>query len=75
MSQLEDLPLTFCQLPSLKWLDLKGNPLNPSLRKVAGDCLNQRECETAARNVIAYLQKLQIQMETEKQEKLRKEKG
>ncbi|KAG0728463.1 Leucine-rich repeat-containing protein 59 [Chionoecetes opilio] len=73
-NQLTDLPLSFCQLPSLKWLDLKGNPLNPALRKIAGDCLNQKECEAAARNVIAYLKKLQLQMETEQEEKLQKEK-
>ncbi|KAK8736201.1 hypothetical protein OTU49_004866 [Cherax quadricarinatus] len=73
-NQLTDLPLSFCQLRSLKWLDLKGNPLNPSLRKIAGDCLNQKECEAAARNIIAHLKKLQTQMETEKQEKLKKEK-
>lgn len=73
-NQLTDLPLSFCQLRSLKWLDLKGNPLNPSLRKVAGDCLNQKECEAAARNVIAHLKKLQLQMEAEKQEQLKKEK-
>ncbi|KAG7155044.1 leucine-rich repeat-containing protein 59-like [Homarus americanus] len=73
-NQLTDLPLSFCQLRSLKWLDLKGNPLNPSLRKIAGDCLNQKECEAAARNIIAHLKKLQNQMENEKQEKLKKEK-
>ncbi|XP_071552905.1 uncharacterized protein [Panulirus ornatus] len=73
-NQLANLPVSFCQLRSLKWLDLKGNPLNAKLRKIAGDCLNQRECEAAARNIVGHLKKLQTQMENEKQEKLRKEK-
>ncbi|KAK4302598.1 hypothetical protein Pmani_025321 [Petrolisthes manimaculis] len=72
-NQLTDLPLTFCQLPSLKWLDLKGNPLNETLKKVAGDCLNRKECEAAARNVIAHLKNLQAQIEMEKEEKMKQE--
>lgn len=73
--QLTELPLSFCELHNLKWLDLKDNPLKPALRKVAGDCLNHKECEAAARNVKEYLKKLQTEMENEKQEKLRKAKG
>ncbi|KAK7063103.1 Leucine rich repeat containing 59 [Halocaridina rubra] len=73
-NQLTDLPISLCQLRNLRWLDLKGNPLKPGLQKAAGDCLNQKECEIAARKVIAYLKRFHIQMENEKQERLKKEK-
>ncbi|XP_063590112.1 leucine-rich repeat-containing protein 59-like [Penaeus indicus] len=72
-NQLTDLPVTFCQLRKLKWLDLKGNNLNPTLRKVAGDCLNKKECEAAARNVIAHLKQRQVQMENERLQRLKRE--
>ncbi|XP_042859302.1 leucine-rich repeat-containing protein 59-like [Penaeus japonicus] len=72
-NQLTDLPVTFCQLRRLKWLDLKGNNLNPALRKAAGDCLNKKECEAAARNVIAHLKQRQAQMENERLQRLKRE--
>ncbi|XP_068241751.1 leucine-rich repeat-containing protein 59-like [Palaemon carinicauda] len=73
-NQLTDLPVSLCQLRNLRWLDLKGNPLNSGLKKAAGDCLNQKECELAARRVLAYLKRFHIQMENEKLERLKKEK-
>lgn len=33
---------------NLKWLDLKDNPLDPVLAKVAGDCLDEKQCKQAA---------------------------
>ncbi|KAH3839570.1 hypothetical protein DPMN_113002 [Dreissena polymorpha] len=39
------------QLKSLKWLDLKDNPLVPELRKVAGDCLDEAQCKKCATDV------------------------
>lgn len=35
-------------LQNLKWLDLKDNPLDPVLAKVAGDCLDEKQCKQAA---------------------------
>lgn len=73
-NQLKDLPVSLCQLRNLRWLDLKGNPLNSGLKKAAGDCLNKKECELAARRVLAYLKRFHIQMENEKLERVKKEK-
>uniref|UniRef100_A0A5S6L1D6 Leucine-rich repeat-containing protein 59 n=1 Tax=Xenopus tropicalis TaxID=8364 RepID=A0A5S6L1D6_XENTR len=45
------LPVSFAQLKSLKWLDLKDNPLKPALAKVAGDCLDEKQCKECAQGV------------------------
>lgn len=45
-------------LQNLKWLDLKDNPLDPVLAKVAGDCLDEKQCKQAAvkvRNLLLFL--------------------
>lgn len=36
---------------SLKWLDLKDNPLEPGLAKAAGDCLDEKQCKQCATKV------------------------
>jgi len=72
-NQLTDLPLNLCQLKNLRWLDVKSNPLKPQLQKVAGDCLNKKECESAAKNVITYLKQVESGMQKEKQKKLKEE--
>lgn len=36
---------------SLKWLDLKDNPLEADLAKVAGDCLDEKQCKQCASKV------------------------
>ena len=51
-NQLVDLPLGFWQLKKLKWLDLKDNPrLEPGLAKVAGTCVDEKECKECAKEV------------------------
>lgn len=40
----------FCP-QSLKWLDLKDNPLEPGLAKAAGDCLDEKQCKQCASKV------------------------
>lgn len=37
---------------SLKWLDLKDNPLEPGLAKAAGDCLDEKQCKQCAGKVM-----------------------
>ena len=50
-NKLTRLPVSFCQLQKLKWLDLKDNPLEPELKKTAGNCLDERECKSCAQQV------------------------
>ena len=40
--QLSHLPLSFHQLGSLRWLDLKNNQLSSQLAAAAGECLKQQ---------------------------------
>lgn len=50
-------PLYRSFLQNLKWLDLKDNPLDPVLAKVAGDCLDEKQCKQAAvkvRNLLLF---------------------
>ena len=72
---MEELPVSCSQLKSLKWLDVKGNPLRSDFKKAAGDCLNFKECEAAARNIIVFLKQLQSAMERQRQKKLKEERG
>lgn len=48
-------PLYLSFLQNLKWLDLKDNPLDPVLAKVAGDCLDEKQCKQAAVKVRSLL--------------------
>ena len=47
--------LSVLSLQSLKWLDLKDNPLDPVLAKVAGDCLDEKQCKQCANKVSTKL--------------------
>jgi hypothetical protein len=50
-NELTTLPESFSRLSKLKWLDLKDNPLEPGLKKNAGDCLDERQCRQCAQRV------------------------
>ncbi|XP_056406068.1 leucine-rich repeat-containing protein 59 [Hyla sarda] len=69
-NRITALPVTFAQLKSLKWLDLKDNPLNPNLAKVAGDCLDEKQCKECAQRVLLYIKDIQAEQEQEMQRKL-----
>ena len=45
------MPVSCVQLKALKWLDLKGNPIQTLLPDVVGNCLNPEECKQCADNV------------------------
>lgn len=40
---------------SIRYLDLKGNPLAPALAKIVGPCLTQKDCQNAARNTVSMI--------------------
>jgi len=48
-------------LQSLKWLDLKDNPLELTLAKAAGDCLDEKQCKQCASRVSLSGQKQKCQ--------------
>ncbi|KAK3100141.1 hypothetical protein FSP39_015249 [Pinctada imbricata] len=74
-NQLTILPISFCHLNKLKWLDLKDNPLKEDLKKAAGDCLDEKQCKTCAKNVITYMKHINSELERRKQKELQKKRG
>jgi Sec-independent protein translocase protein TatA len=64
-NNLQHLPLSFCKLKSLKWLDLKDNPLVPAVAKVAGLCLDAKQCQTCAKDVVSFFTQVQEQISTD----------
>ncbi|XP_038055156.1 leucine-rich repeat-containing protein 59-like isoform X2 [Patiria miniata] len=74
-NQLEHLPISFANLRNLRWLDLKDNDnLDKDLKRVAGDCLDDKQCRECAKRVVAYMSAIQTELETQKLKKLEKEK-
>ncbi|XP_021563408.1 leucine-rich repeat-containing protein 59 isoform X2 [Carlito syrichta] len=69
-NRLVTLPVSFAQLKSLKWLDLKDNPLDPVLAKVAGDCLDEKQCKQCANKVLQHMKAMQADQERERQRRL-----
>ncbi|XP_076345047.1 uncharacterized protein LOC143244378 isoform X1 [Tachypleus tridentatus] len=72
-NKLTMLPLTFCRLKNLKWLDLKNNPLEPKLKAVAGDCLDEKQCQQCAKKVVSFMQSIESDLEREKQKRLKED--
>ncbi|XP_048344401.1 leucine-rich repeat-containing protein 59 [Sphaerodactylus townsendi] len=72
-NRLVTLPISFAQLKNLKWLDLKDNPLDSTLAKVAGDCLDEKQCKQAAIKVLHYMKSIQSELDRERQRKLQAE--
>ncbi|XP_053939432.1 leucine-rich repeat-containing protein 59 isoform X2 [Cuculus canorus] len=69
------LPYLFhsCDNRNLKWLDLKDNPLDPVLAKVAGDCLDEKQCKQAAVKVLQHMRAIQSEQDRQRQRKLQAE--
>ncbi|XP_069056175.1 leucine-rich repeat-containing protein 59 isoform X2 [Pleurodeles waltl] len=69
-NRLSVLPVSFSQLKSLKWLDLKDNPLDPALAKIAGDCLDEKQCKQCATAVLQHMRAIQSEQDRERQRRL-----
>ena len=50
-NKLTTLPESFGDLKSLRWLDVRDNPLSAAIKKEAGDCLDDKQCKTCALRV------------------------
>lgn len=66
-NELQHLPLSFSKLKALKWLDLKDNPLMPKIAQIAGLCLDTKQCQTCAKDVVLFYTKLEVQIQQEKE--------
>lgn len=66
-NKLQHLPLTFSKLKQLRWLDLKDNPLVPAIKDTAGECLDNKDCQKCARNIVQFYIKLQEKINQEKE--------
>lgn len=66
-NNLKHLPLSFSKLKSLKWLDLKDNPLVPGIAEIAGPCLDNKQCQECAKNIVVFYTRLQQQVEKERE--------
>lgn len=64
-NQLQHLPLSFSKLKDLKFLDLKDNPLVPAVAKIAGQCLDNKQCQSCAKDIVNFFVKLELQVNTE----------
>lgn len=51
----------------MKWLDLKDNPLVPPIAEAAGPCLDNKQCQDCAKNIIVFYTQLQKQVEKERE--------
>ncbi|GIY21907.1 leucine-rich repeat-containing protein 59 [Caerostris extrusa] len=71
-NQVTNLPVSFCKLKNLRWLDLKNNPLEPKLKNVAGDCLNEKECQECAKKKKEAIERAKIEKELVEQRRLKK---
>lgn len=66
-NELQHLPLSFSKLKALKWLDLKDNPLMPKIAQIAGPCLDSKQCQSCAKDVVLFYTKLEEQIEQERE--------
>ena len=69
-AQLQRLPVSFHQLKELRWLDLKNNPLVSTLAEAAGDCLDQKGCQEAAKKVVKLMTVVHAELEKKRLKEL-----
>lgn len=68
-NQLENVPINFGKLNKLRYLDLKGNPLQPALQKIVGPCLTTKDCLDAAKQIVPFMTDLEIKFQAEQSKK------
>jgi len=64
-NQLQTLPLSMDGMAALKFLDISDNPLDLEFQPVIGLCLDEKECQKAARGMVAYLKRKREQISRE----------
>ena len=69
------MPVSYYQLKELRWLDLKSNPLVPTLAEAAGNCLDTKECHEAAKKVVKLMAMVHSELERKRIQDLEEEKG
>ncbi|KAK4877386.1 hypothetical protein RN001_009892 [Aquatica leii] len=65
-NQLQQLPLSFSKLKALRWLDLKDNKLMPIILEISGPCLEPKQCQDCAKNIVAFYTKLDNAVQRER---------
>lgn len=73
--QLQRVPVSFHELKELRWLDLKNNPLVPTLAEAAGECLDAKGCYEAARKVVKLMGMVHAELERKMLKEQAEEKG
>lgn len=61
--------MTFGKMNKLRYLDLKGNPLQPALLKVVGPCLTTKDCLDAAKRIVPFMSDLEVEFRAEQKKK------
>lgn len=69
------VPISFCHLRNLKWLDLKDNCLDPVFAKIVGDCLDDKQCKKCAISVVQIMKTAESNQERERQKLLQEKRG
>jgi len=64
-NQLQTLPLSMDGMAALKFLDISDNPLDLEFQSVVGLCSDEKECQKAARGLVAYLKRKREQISRE----------
>lgn len=61
--------MTFGRLSKLRYLDLKGNPLQPALQRIVGPCLTSKDCMDAAKRIVPFMNDLEVEFRAEQKKK------
>ncbi|XP_074650891.1 leucine-rich repeat-containing protein 59-like [Tubulanus polymorphus] len=74
-NNLVTLPVGLGHFKSLQWLDLKGNPLDERLQRVAGLCLDETQCKSCAKRMVAFMKEVLSEQERKRQIQLKEDRA